>query len=224
MPRVAVTADLHGNLPDVPECDVLVIAGDVCPDSPNLDLSLSSEAAHWQAWWCDNALRDWLNALDCEVVAIWGNHDFVGESQEPAIREIVESLPWTLLQDSEARVAGLRVWGTPWVPNLLRWAFYASDEALEHRAQLIPAGLDLLVTHGPPYGARDRVSRGWYVGDASINRAIERARPDVTICGHIHEARGAASVSGLPVYNVSAVDETYTLYDTPVQILHTFES
>jgi hypothetical protein len=30
--RVACVADLHGSLPSIPECAVLVIAGDLAPD------------------------------------------------------------------------------------------------------------------------------------------------------------------------------------------------
>ena len=53
---------------------------------------------------------------------------------------------------------------------------------------------DVLVTHEPPHRVRDRCLRGTHVGSASLRSAVERmpAKPRLWLCGHIHEASGAA--------------------------------
>lgn len=232
---VYAAADLHGNLPEVPgDADVVLLAGDICPDfEPR-----GREGNFRQANWLDTEFRGWLDPLfarGCKVVATWGNHDYVGMH-----KSLIPDLNWTLLIDREVTVhaAGrsLRVWGTPWVPNLPRWAFYASAQALAARAELIPAGLDVLMTHGPPYKAGDFVPynasyaakygtpvQGEYVGDHALNVALARAQPLAVVCGHIHEARGVhftAEAPKVPVYNVAVVDEQYRLYKNPFTRLH----
>lgn len=220
---IYAAADLHGQLPDVPEdCDVLLLAGDICPD-------FADRTGFQQAGWLDATFRSWIRPLvlsprRIKVIAIWGNHDFVGE--HPGL--IPDDLPWTLLQDSEATVNGLRIYGTPWVPGLPYWAFFANERALEARAEAIPAGLDILMTHGPPYGAGDLVPwtpkyatkygtppEGERVGDYALRAAIKDVRPKHVLCGHIHEDRGQHSVAGVPVTNVAAVDERYRMHQQP---------
>lgn len=227
MSIVYATADLHGHLPEVPgDADALLIAGDICPDfvssARKARGGVLDKGGHRQSAWLDTEFRGWLMSLTqrgCQIVAIWGNHDFVGEHPEL----IPQDLPWTLLQDSEATLdlpsGPLRVYGTPWVPELPYWAFYARDEALALCADSIPSGLDVLMSHGPPYGAGDFID-GEYVGDRHLNEALARAQPKVTICGHIHEDVGVhgLSVEGhtAVVYNVAAVDDAYRLYDQPL--------
>lgn len=232
MPNVFAVSDLHGGLPvcNAESGDILLIVGDICPD-----FRPYGKHHHWgmgvdtsgtqQGNWLDKEFRGWLQAIvkrGVEVVAVWGNHDYVGEK-----KFLVPDLPWTLLQDSEVTVQGLRIWGTPWVPRLQRWAFYGDDVALEARADMIPEGIDVLMTHGPPWEAGDFVPTnrkqvekygnmyGEHVGETYIRNAVARAKPRVTVCGHIHEDRGAHDVEGNPVYNVSAVDGQYVPYDNP---------
>lgn len=231
---IYAASDLHGRLPLPPgDAALLLLVGDICPDFR------PGGGNHWdfvdregfrQSRWLDTTFRAWLDACiaaGIEVVAIWGNHDFVGE--HPGL---VPDLPWNLLEDEEAVVGpGLRVYGTPWVPGLPYWAFHGSDRLLTIRGESIPEGLDILITHGPPRGAGDFIPtsakqrekygnyRGEHVGDRPLREGIKRARPRVTVCGHIHEARGAYAVDGLPVLNVAAVDEFYRLHEDPWQPL-----
>jgi predicted phosphohydrolase len=147
---------------------------------------------------------------------------------------------------SDGQILGFKVWGTPWVPGLPYWAFHGRSEVLQWRADLIPVGLDVLMAHGPPMGFGDLVPypptydekystpvEGEHVGDSALTEAIARARPKVVVCGHIHEARGTYVLSdqpgdavdtnaglGIPIYNVSAVDENYVLHGRPWTRLH----
>lgn len=231
---VYAASDLHGNLPPVPpDAELLLLAGDICPDFGPLPdhTGFIDDTGILQANWLNTEFREWLGSVPCRVVATWGNHDFVGQDSR-----LVPDLPWTLLIDREVIVpgsGGLRIWGTPWVPNLPRWAFNASEEALAARAQMIPKGLDILMSHGPPYGFGDFIPGGSkygnvgeeHVGDSSLNDTIKRAQPRFIVCGHIHESRGWYHIP-LPrsslgydqeciVVNAAAVDGLYDLYEHP---------
>lgn len=49
----------------------------------------------------------------------------------------------------------------------------------------------LIVSHAPPKNTRlDRTFLGLHVGSESLRRFIEEHKPLLTVCGHIHEARG----------------------------------
>ena len=72
--KIVALSDLHGTLPTfVPECDVVVIAGDILP------LNIQRKIDESICWLC-NDFKDWANKLECQkVVFIAGNHDFVFE-------------------------------------------------------------------------------------------------------------------------------------------------
>ncbi len=60
----------------------------------------------------------------------------------------------------------------------------------------------ILLTHNPPSGVEAaRSSSGLDLGSPSIRAWIERAKPLVVCCGHVHEARSISFVSGVPVVN-----------------------
>jgi Icc-related predicted phosphoesterase len=224
---IYAASDLHGNLLDPPaDAHALLLAGDICPDFPNR-VGYGYGTPEAQAGWLDTNFRLWLEGHGLPTVAIWGNHDFVGEHPH-----LLPELPWTLLQDSETtldtdQTGPVRIWGTPWVPKLPYWAFFARPEGLVARADLIPEGLDVLMSHGPPYMAGDYIGTsekqrnkygnfgGINAGDRTLNDAIRRAAPEVTICGHIHEAHGRHFLNGHRVLNVAAVTEEYRVLDEP---------
>lgn len=228
MAKVIATSDFHGTLPEIPECDILIIAGDLCPDFPSKagKYELVDKGGGMQAQWLDTTFRRWVNDLSAKrILAIWGNHDFVGERR--ALWEHLE-LPVRFLQDETVEVEGLRIHGTPWVPGLPRWAFHANSPALQARAEGIPRDLDILISHGPPYGVLDFVAPQFgscHVGDTYLRHQLERIRPQVVVCGHIHEQYGSAYVEDkdgnyvTTVLNVSYNDENYNPINPPVEVV-----
>ena len=209
--RIAATSDLHGHLPPVPACDVLVIAGDITP--------ISDHSAAFQAHWLDTDFRRWLDAAPAtHVVGIAGNHDFVFERSP---RSVPDDLPWTYLQDGAATVAGLAFWGSPWTPWFYDWAFNAprgdaEERFLAQRCAGAPEGTDVLVVHGPPDGYGDLTAGGVRTGSHAFLDAVDRVAPALALFGHIHEGRGTWTRGRTTLANLSAVDLDYALVAEPV--------
>ncbi|MBJ7471886.1 MAG: metallophosphoesterase [Solirubrobacteraceae bacterium] len=203
--RAAVLADLHGHLPEVPPCELLLLAGDLCP--------AVDHGVERQARWLDGPFRAWLEQVPAEaIVGIAGNHDFVFQ-REPEL--VPADLPWTYLQDSDAQVAGLTIWGSPWTPWFHDWAFNAPRDGGEAFLAELYAGMtaevDVLLVHGPPRGFGDRTTAGIAAGSTALLDVIDAVVPKVCAFGHIHEARGVWARGATQLVNAAAVDALYEL-------------
>jgi predicted phosphohydrolase len=205
MPRLVCISDTHGRCEGiaVPEGDVLIHAGDLT--SMGKPDEIEREAR-------------WLRGLPHRhKVVIAGNHDFGFEDRPRASRALMEGL--TYLEDEEATVAGLRVWGSPWQPRFYDWAFNLDRGApIRAKWDLIPAGIDVLVTHGPPARQGDRTTRGEEVGCADLLDAVRRVRPKVHVFGHIHEGYGLTRADGTTFVNASTCDRSYRPAHPPVVV------
>src|SRR5262245_38938257 len=178
MKTVAIS-DQHGTLPEVPRCDLLLLAGDICP--------LRGHGVERQAAWLDTDFRRWLASVPArKVIGVAGNHDFIFE-KAPALVPV--DLPWTYLQDQGTIWDGLRIWGTPWQPWFFGWAFNLYEEDLVAKWAMIPDGTDVLVLHAPPYEYGDGVPlRDGGVrrtGSPSLLERIRAVKPRLAVFGHI---------------------------------------
>jgi Icc-related predicted phosphoesterase len=200
--KIVAMSDMHGELPETPECDLLLLAGDL---TPVRDHSLS-----FQADWLNCEFRTWLKRQPArKIVGIAGNHDFIFE-QAPDL--VPTDLNWTYLQDSGIEWEGFRIWGTPWQPWFFDWAFNAGPEALKRRWALIPEATDILVVHGPPYGYGDGVPERNGIRRCGCPHLLERIReirPRLVVYGHIHEGRGEWQLGSTLLANVTVVDANY---------------
>lgn len=215
--KLAMVSDLHGKLlPDAEPCDVLIIAGDICPDN-QFTLRDRLKCATIQASWFSQEFIPYLKRQLYSaryVLFIWGNHDFLGE-----FPELLPALPTgvVLLHDSSIVLDGVRFSGTPWVsvPGN-RWALDRPEAMNSQAYELLNMTTDVLITHGPPKMILDSVAGGEHVGSSSLRRERDLILPQIHVFGHIHEARGVKSVTGGACYNVSAVTETYQPRPDPI--------
>ncbi len=222
--RIAALSDQHGYLPEIPACDLLIVAGDVCPD--RIGSWVAEDDPARQRDWFDEHARPWLAASPAaHRILTWGNHDwcgqacsFAGDSPEAAcstgLQIVVDrgtSVPW-----STAPRKAISVWATPWSRQYMHWAFMKSSDELAQVYAAIPEGIDILVSHQPPYGYGDRVvddrsGQVEHLGSRELLMAIERVKPRLVVCGHIHGGYGYFEHGRTPIYNVSVVNEQYRL-------------
>lgn len=146
---------------------------------------------------------DWLASFQAPKLLVAGNHDRFAEASPDAMREHCRARDITYLTHERADVAGLRVFGSPFVPRFRNMAFNLDRHELASAWRAIPPELDLLVTHGPPHGTLDRVVIGRHVGCEALRDALRARKVALHVMGHIHEARGEARVDERRCFNVA---------------------
>jgi Icc-related predicted phosphoesterase len=204
--KIVAIADLHGNNPHIPPCDLLLIGGDFIIGNPN---------DPFQQWELRKRTKPWLeNLVNVKnVVACAGNHDFIFQEHP----DLVPKMPWTYLQDEMVEIDGFKIWGSPWQLPYYDWAFNLPEEELEKKWELIPDDIDILLTHAPPYGIQDEGKGMDHAGSKSLLKRVEEIKPKLHVFGHIHVGRGITETEDTIFANAALVDMTYRLKHKPME-------
>jgi Icc-related predicted phosphoesterase len=188
--KIVALADTHGmhKRIRVPDGDILVCAGDI-----------TGVGEIWQL----REFNKWLGRLPHRrKVVIAGNHDWCFEGQPTESRNTLNCCHY--LEDEAVTIEGIKFYGSPWSPRFFNCAFNLDRGAPIRRVwDRVPDDVDVLITHGPPYGCLDKVKGGKRVGCKDLAQAIERVSPKVHIFGHIHEAYRKAAYDGVVYFNAS---------------------
>lgn len=220
--KICAISDIHGDFPTIPECDVLVIAGDILP--LNIQKNRIESAA-----WLAGPFQKWCLSRKCKhVVLIAGNHDFIFEDlykQWLGPRQIHDilfkndkKLKINYLQDNIIKIDDKTFFGTPWCPELRGWAFYGDDSQLQTTFSKIP-DCDVLITHCPPKVGTQGVvlqeqnwNNGRNFGCQILSDAIQTQGKKIgwVVSGHIHSGNHEAEKWIDTKYvNVSIKNEDY---------------
>ena len=204
--KICCLSDIHGHLPKVPDCDLLLLGGDYCRD-------------HKNKVWYFKEFAIWIEELSerMQVVGVAGNHDFVAEKDPGCLKP----LKWKYLEDSSTTYNGLKIYGSPWQPRFYDWAFNLDEPELEKKWEKIPDDTDILVLHGPPRGYGDLSPYGDVrTGSPSLTKRMMDLDLKLAIFGHIHAGYGVYKLEGKETILVNAayVDEEYKPANEPIII------
>lgn len=196
----------HNELPAIESGDVLIHCGDFTGRG---DIGETEEFA------------DFIAAQDfTRKIVIAGNHDWCFEDgRRDGAEECLSDLGIIYLNDSGVEIDGISFWGSPIQPAFFSWAFNR-ERGSDIRAHwdLIPENTDVLLTHGPAFGILDRCVDGNQAGCSDLLRAIQRIKPKVHACGHIHEAYGRVEQDGTVFVNACNLDEYYQMAFAPILV------
>ena len=79
---------------------------------------------------------------------------------------------------------------------------------LEGIAKVRNAKFKIMVPHMPPKDTKlDIISAGAHVGSQSVRDFILKHKPDISLSGHIHEARGSDTIENTAVFNAGMFRE-----------------
>jgi Icc-related predicted phosphoesterase len=206
--RIVCVSDTHlfhdEHSIEVPDGDMIVHAGDATFRGKNREIKRFNE---------------WFSSLPHRYkVFVAGNHDW-GFERNPSIARNLLSPSITYLMDREVTIEGFRIYGSPWQPRFFDWAFNLDrGSQLQAKWAQIPDGIDILITHGPPFGYGDLTLQGDRAGCEDLAKAMERVQPQLHVFGHIHPGHGQYRNGPILHVNASICDESYDPSQPPIVV------
>ena len=201
--RLVLLGDTHGlhrNI-QVPDGDLLIHVGDftVLPKSVR-------EIVDFNAWLGELPHR--------HKILTPGNHEFLLEA-DPSKRSLLSNA--TVLINESIEIERFRIWGSPVTP-LYSGAFGMSSAADRKRLYAqIPDDIDLLITHGPPYGILDAVPNSTlHAGCRELFEAVIRVRPTLHVFGHIHGTEVVVHTDSTTFVNAALVGPNGGIDKAPI--------
>jgi Icc-related predicted phosphoesterase len=183
------THELHREV-DVPDADILIHCGDFTMFSRSMKAVAD--------------FNQWLGELPHRhKIVVPGNHELFLEA-DPRKRSLLTNA--IVLIDEEVKVDGLRIWGSPVTP--LSGGAFGLSTANDRRqlyAQIKP-DIDILITHGPPFGILDRSpASDIHSGCQELLQAVRRVRPKLHVFGHVHGTPGLVQTDRTTFANVAVL-------------------
>lgn len=218
--EIAVLSDLHGYLPEVTPCEIVLICGDIVPLYMQRNIPQSES-------WLAGEFAEWINNLPCEqVYMVGGNHDFalanmyrdyqkqllvLGKPTEGKLNILDNE--YDEFYDKDGKVYS--IWGTPYCKIFGNWAYMYEPEILKEAYSTMPERCDIVLCHDAPklvgLGVINQSMIREDVGNPWLADEILRKHPKYVFCGHIHSGEHEVqTLDDIKLANVSILDETYT--------------
>ena len=168
-------------MPPLDDIALMIHAGDGTNSYDHFDSRLEMEY-----------FLDRLSSIDIpHKVFVPGNHDRCVEFDYVYWKKRFKQAGCILLRDDACEIEGVKIYGSPWTPTFMNWAFMKSRTKINRIWEMIPEDTDILVTHGPPKGILDRTccfdtNKIISVGDGALAKRVKKVNPRFHVFGHVH--------------------------------------
>lgn len=218
MLKIVATSDTHNkyNKLIIPPCDILIDCGDYSFKGSDSEI---------------RSFYKWLNKQKAAYkISIQGNHELGWEANPIKGRKIaLEQCPAVhLLNNETIEIEGIKIFGSAYSPYFNNWAYNGARtlaESYMYNKPLlkdiwkeIQPGTNIIATHTPAYEILDELcyidgtGRGQFVGCVDLRDRLLEIKPDIHLCGHLHEQGGKERhINGISYYNVANCDKTYNI-------------
>lgn len=184
--KILLTSDIHSSgFKDIDpsDSDLVIIAGDLM--GAGTDSDDAGEA------FLEKVFFPWCEAHSSVPIVITpGNHDKYLFRRWADKRPIDWPKNVHYLIDRPCTIDGLKMYGTPWCLKARPGRFEGTDEELAERFSRIPAGLDILISHTPPYVPGSEIDKPdhkiTHEGSKELTEELLKKKPRLCICGHVH--------------------------------------
>ena len=205
--KFCVISDTHNRLNTVtiPECDILIHAGDM--------------TGRGYVWEIEKQCELIGKAPAKHKLITPGNHDFLAQDQPAVFRDICKSHNIIPLINESIVVEGIKMYFSPYSPTFFSWAFMADrGDRIRDIWAMIPDNTEILVTHSPAFGILDQLPDGASVGCKDLLERIRDLKDlRVHVAGHIHHMGGKTQlINGVTHINASIVGEDYKVANKPI--------
>ena len=190
--KILHLSDTHGahhRLRRLPDADVVVHSGDFTMTGTE------AEAIDFMNWFCDLPHK--------HKIFICGNHD------ECLYGANIDGLDSNVhyLNNSRVEIEGVKFYG---IPLFMSDAYSRQDIYYKQ----IPADIDILITHSPPYGILDfDMERNW--GSEKLLERVNEVKPYAHLFGHIHRHNGILRIGSTIFSNGAIMNDSYTNLQSP---------
>jgi Icc-related predicted phosphoesterase len=132
--------------------------------------------------------KNFLDQIQVETLAITGNID------TPEVGKGIDESKATKIEMKKVVKKGISFVGTNGMDEN-QFKIIEEKKLLEKTS--------VLVSHVPPYGAQDKIFLGMHGGNKELRELVDKYKPRLVLCGHIHEDPGITKIGVTTVVNCS---------------------
>jgi Icc-related predicted phosphoesterase len=132
--------------------------------------------------------KNFLDQIQVETLAITGNID------TPEVGKGIDESKATKIEMKKVVKKGISFVGTNGMDEN-QFKIIEEKKLLEKTS--------VLVSHIPPYGAQDKIFLGMHGGNKELRELVDKYKPRLVLCGHIHEDPGITKIGVTTVVNCS---------------------